>query len=211
VLVSHNAIVVSYHSGPEFRTQNRRISIGPVNMSLIEEISHLVHRVEEGVYDRAKVRAELQRISETPRLYSRWFTVAAVVGLACGAFARLFGGDWPIAAVTVVASSLAMVVRQELAHRNFNYILVVVASAFSATGVVGLMHLWPPFDEQVGIGLAASVLLLVPGVPFINALEDMIKGYNVVGLARVTTAILTILGIALGLLIGMQLIGVDKL
>ncbi len=210
VLVSHNAIVVSYSSRGEFRTKIRRVSRGGVNMSLIEEISHLTHRVEEGKFDNTKIRAELARISTYPRHYNRWFTVIAV-GLACAAFSRLFGGDWPVFGVTWGAASIAMFIRQEFTLRHFNSMLVVIASAFVAGGMVGVIYGLTMFSRQVGLALAASVLFLVPGVPFINAVEDLIKGYTVVGLARGATSALIILAIALGLLTAMCLIGISRL
>ena len=57
------------------------------------------------------------------------------------------------------------------------------------------------------MALVSSVLFLVPGVPFINSIKDMIKGYPLVGLSRGVTAVLTIFAIALGLLLAMQLVG----
>lgn len=206
VLVSYNAIIVTHISGDEFRTKIRRVRTGGVNMSLIEAISHLTHRVEEGKFDRFKVRAELERISATPRGYNRWLTAAAV-GLACAAFSRLFGGDWPVFGVTLVAATAAMLVRQELTHRNFNVLLVVIGTAFVAGGLVGLLS-WFQFSPHPELALAASVLLLVPGVPFINAVEDLIKGHIVVGLARGASGALIILAIALGLILAMQLTGI---
>ena len=104
-----------------------------------------------------------------------------------------------------------MFVRQELTLRNFNSLLGVVASALVAGSMVAVIYLLTEFSRQVGLALAASVLLLVPGVPFINAVEDLIKGYTVVGLARGATSALIILAIALGLLIAMQLIGISRL
>ena len=200
VLVSYNAIIVTHVSGDEFRTKIRRVGAMGVNMSLFEAISHLTHRVEEGKYDRLKVRAELERLSATPRHYNRWVTALAV-GLA------LFGGDWPVFGVTLTAAALAMAVRHELAYRNFNMLLVVIITAFVAGGLVGLVNRFY-FSPHPELALAASVLLLVPGVPFINAVEDLIKGYIVVGLARGTASGLIILAIALGLILAMQLTGI---
>jgi uncharacterized membrane protein YjjP (DUF1212 family) len=208
VLVSHNAIMVTHISGGEFRTKVRRVTIGGVNMSLIEAISHLTHRVEEGKFDRLGVRTELERICRRPRHYNRWLTIVAV-GLACAAFSRLFGSDWPGFGLTLVAAAAAMFVRQELTHRGFNPLLGVIVTAFVAGGVVGLIQKLFLFSLRAELALAASVLLLVPGVPFINAVEDMIKGHTVVGLARGATAVLIIFGIALGLLLAMRLTGVS--
>ncbi len=210
VLVSHNAIMVTQVSGDEFRTKIRRMRAAGVNMSLIKAISHLTHRVEEGKFDRFQVRAELERIRDTPRAYNRWLTLL-MVGLACAAFSRLFGADWPAFGITWVAASVAMFVRQELTHRGFNAILIVIVTAFVASGLVGLIHKLFDFSDKPNLALAASVLLLVPGVPFINALEDVIKGHTVVGVARGTTTLLIILAIALGLLLAMQLTGINTL
>lgn len=206
VLVSYNAIIVTHASGDEFRTKIRRVGAIGVNMSLLEAISHLTHRVEEGKLDRFQVRAELERISATPRRYNRWVTALAV-GLACAAFSRLFGGDWPVFGITLAAATLAMVVRQELTHRNFNLLLVAIITTFVAGGLVGLMN-WFQFSPHPELALAASVLLLVPGAPFINAVEDLIKGHIAVGLARGTVSGLIILAIALGLILAIQLTGI---
>jgi uncharacterized membrane protein YjjP (DUF1212 family) len=209
VFVSHNAIIVSHSSGDEFRTRTRRLGQGGVNMTLVAAISHLTHRVAEGKYDRFQVRAELERISSLPRHYGRLTTVL-MVGLACAAFSRLFGASWLVFAVTLVATCVAMLVRQGLTRHGFNTYLVVLATALVAgllVGLVNLAHLSPHLETA----MAAAVLMLVPGVPFINAVEDLIKGHTVVGLARGTTAVLVILAIALGLILAMQLTGVKGL
>ncbi|MFN2203285.1 MAG: threonine/serine exporter family protein [Caldilineaceae bacterium] len=209
VFVSYNALIVSHSSRGEFRTKTRRIGPAGVNLTLVAAMSHLRHRVEEGKFDAAMVRKDLMRIVDTPRHYNRWLTVL-MVGLACAAFSRLFGGDWFVFAVTLVAASLGMWVRQELARRHLNVLLVVAVSAFVAGAVVGLTRLFaPPFATE--ISMAASVLLLIPGVPFVNAVEDLIKGYTAVGLARFTTSFLIILAIALGLILAMVLTGVKSL
>jgi uncharacterized membrane protein YjjP (DUF1212 family) len=206
VLVSHNAILVTYASGDDFRTKLRRTRRGGVNMVLLEQISHMTHRVEEGKCDRHQLREELARIEGIPRLYNRLTTVVAI-GLACAAFSRLFGGDWPVFGVTFVAASLALLARQEMAKRGFNPLLVVVATAFTAGTVVELIYAGLAFSPHPEPALAAAVLLLVPGVPFINAVEDLIKGYTVTGIARATAALLIIVGIALGLFLATHLIG----
>ena len=70
VLVAHHGLVVSHTSQGRFRTKIRHIAREGVNMTVVTAISHLVHRVEEGKYDRVKVRSELKRISSLPRHYN---------------------------------------------------------------------------------------------------------------------------------------------
>ena len=142
-----------------------------------------------------------------PRSYNRWLVVV-MVGLACAAFSRLFGGDWIIFGITFGASAVAMFLRQELAQRHFNPLLVVVVCAFVAgclASTAGLFHL----SSEPETALAAAVLLLVPGVPLINSAQDLIRGHMVTGIARGVTGLLISLAIALGLLLALSLTGVS--
>lgn len=209
ILVSPNALIITTVSNNEFRTRVRRVSSLGVNFTVVSAISRLSRRVEAGELDRHQVRAELQRISKTPHHYNRWLT-ALMVGLSCAAFSRLFGGDWAVFGVTLAAATLAMLLRQELLRRHFNALLVTVATAFAAgllASTATLFELSPHGDTA----LIAAVLMLVPGVPLINAVEDVIKGYPVLGLVRATTGVLMLLGIALGLLLAIGITGLAPL
>jgi uncharacterized membrane protein YjjP (DUF1212 family) len=205
ILVSPNAIVMTAISGGEFRTKVRRVVGLGVNMAIVTEVSDLHRRVETGELDAAGLRAELRRISDMPGSYNRWLVVIAV-GLACASFSRLFGGDWQVFFVTLLAASGAMFTRQELQQRYFNAFLVTIATAFVA-GVLAGVATHIGLDSQPQTALASSVLLLVPGVPLINAVEDLIKGHIVTGLVRGFTGGLVAICIALGLLLAMALMG----
>lgn len=209
ILVSPNAIAVTTISGDEFRTKIRRIvSIG-VNMHVITEVNTVSHRLWDEGLDRFQVRREFERIDYLPRQYNRWFVVL-MVGLACGAFSRLFGGDWAVFAVTTAAAGGAMWTRQELTRRYFNPLLIVVATAFVA-GVIASTAVILRLSPQPQIALTASVLLLVPGVPLINSAQDLVRGHLVTGIVRGVTGGLVSLGIALGLALALRLMGVGGL
>lgn len=209
ILVSPNALIVTTISGDEFRTKVRRVVTLGVNFNIVAEVNDLSHRVEQGELDRFGVRNELTRIGLLPPLYNRWLVVV-MVGLACAAFSRLFGGDWAVVAVTFAASAVAMAVRQELARRHFNSFMIVTATAFVA-GLLASAATVFQLSDQPQIALASSVLLLVPGVHLINGVEDMIKGHMVTGIVRSITGGLVAVCIALGILLAMQIMGVSGL
>jgi uncharacterized membrane protein YjjP (DUF1212 family) len=209
VLVSPNVIAITTTSGEEFRTKIRRVLNIGVNMYMISAMNRLSRRVTAGELDRFQARSEIVRINNTPPQYNRW-SVVLMVGLACGAFSQLFGGDGPVFVVTFVASSIAMVVRQELTRHHFNPLLVVIATAFVA-GVIASSAVHWHLGAQPELALAASVLLLVPGVQLINSAEDLIKGHSVIGLTRGLVGGLVSLAIALGLALAFQLAGVRGL
>lgn len=209
ILISPNAIVATTISGDEFRTKIRRVvSIG-VNMAILADINELSRRVEMGELDRFGVRAELTRIGKIRSLYNRW-TVVLLVGLACAGLCRLLGGDWAAFAATLIASSVATFFRQEMAHRYFNPLMVVTVTAFVAGTVASVLVRSGLTSTPLPL-LSASVLMLVPGVPLINGMQDMIKGHLVTGFARGFMGALISMAIALGLLLAMLLIGVEGL
>jgi uncharacterized membrane protein YjjP (DUF1212 family) len=52
------------------------------------------------------------------------------------------------------------------------------------------------------VAMIASILLLVPGVPAVNAQSDILEGRPTLGSARVVTVVMTLIFIAAGLWIG---------
>jgi uncharacterized membrane protein YjjP (DUF1212 family) len=206
VFVATNAVQVTTVSGGEFRTKIRRVVDGGVNMTVVSGVNHLSRRVELQELDRQGVRAELDRIGQEPHHYNRWL-MAGMVGLGCGAFSQLFGGDYIMLVVTMISSTIAMIVRQEMQHHRFNTLLVVIVSSFVASLIASSASFFYP-NEKVNTAMTACVLLLVPGVPLINAVEDLVKGHPVVGVARGATGALITLAIALGIILAINVTGV---
>jgi len=209
ILVSPNALVVTTISGDEFRTKVRRVVTLGVNLAVVCAINDLSYRISWGQVDRAAARVELVSISNLRHNYNRW-VVILMVGLACAALSRLFGGDWSVFLVTLVASGSAMFVRQEMVRRHFNPFIIVVVTAFVAGAVASSASIFR-LSPQPQIALAAAVLLLVPGVHLINSFQDMIRGHMVTGLVRGFTGAVISMCIALGLLLAMQLLNVGGL
>lgn len=209
ILVSPNAIVASTINNHQFRTKVRRVPSLGVNMHIIAEISDLSYGVMRGQLDRFSLRRELMRIDRLAPNYDRRLVIAAV-GLACAAFSRLFGGDWAAFLITFVASAVAMFARQELARHYFNPLLVTAATAFVAGLIASAAALFN-LTHQTNIALAASVLLLVPGVPLINSAKDLIQGHLVTGITRGIAGLLISLAIAIGLSLAIWVTGVQGL
>jgi uncharacterized membrane protein YjjP (DUF1212 family) len=70
-----------------------------------------------------------------------------------------------------------------------------------------LLHL----GNEPELALISAVLLLVPGVPLIHSVQDLLKGYMLTGIARGVTGGLIAACIALGLLLAMSLLKVNGL
>ncbi len=171
-------------------------------MNVVTDIQRTVILAEKGFLDALAVRKRLSRIK--PFRYPPWLVVG-MIGLSCAAFSRLAGGDAVVFALTFIASATGMRVRQLIAHRHFNPFLTFAVTAMVTTllSSTGTIMRWgnDPF-----LIMASSVLMLVPGYPFINAVSDMMKGFVDMGMARWTMASLLTLATALGIVGAMNLV-----
>ena len=100
-----------------------------------------------------------------------------------------------------------MTIRQELAHRHHNPFVNFAVAAFVATTIASIGVILE-FGEKPEIAMAASVLLLVPGFPLINAVSDMLKGHISMGIARWVFASLLTVSVSVGIVASMMLTGV---
>ena len=140
-----------------------------------------------------QVRALPQRIPRHPRILA-----AVAAGLACAAFGRLLGTDWVSFVPIFAASAIAQSVRMALAARHTNPFVLTAVVALVASGLAGLGADWAG-SQTSGIAMTASVLLLVPGVPAMNAQTDIMEGYPTMGSARFVTVAMILIFITLAM------------
>ncbi|WP_330982374.1 MULTISPECIES: threonine/serine exporter ThrE family protein [Enterobacterales] len=202
--ISSNAIVLTTLHNGECLTTTRKNNDRGINMHVVTEVQHIVIMAEHRLLDASGVEKRFGQIK--PLRYPRWLVVT-LVGLSCACFCKLNNGGWDGAFVTFCGSTLAMYIRQVLTHRSLHPQINFCITAFAATTVSGLMLRLPAFAQTSTVAMAASVLLLVPGFPLINAVADMFKGHINTGLARWAIASLLTLATCIGVVMAMTLWG----
>ena len=80
--------------------------------------------------------------------------------------------------------------------KGFNHYVIFIASAFAASMYASVAMI---FDTTSEVAIATSVLYLIPGVPLINGVIDIVEGHVLNGIARLTSALMLIVCIAVGL------------
>lgn len=202
--VSSDAIVITSLFKGNCITTTRRCYDRGINMHMVCEVLRMCVMVEKQLLDASQVKLRLNRLR--PFKYNRWLVVL-MIGFSCASFSHFFGGDWAAYITTFFASAGAMILRQELAHRHHNPFVNFAVAAFVATSIASIGVL-VGFGEKPQIALAASVLLLVPGFPLINAVSDMLKGHISTGIARWVFASLLTISVSIGIVASMAMTGV---
>lgn len=192
-----NAIVITTLSEVHCITTVRRSWDQGINMHLVIEVQRMVLEVEAGRLDCEGYRDRLDLLR--PLKYPRWI-VALSIGVSCACFARLASAEAASCLVTFAATTLAMFVRLHLASRHFSPLVTFFATAFCATSIAA-HGLIARIGDTPKTAIAASVLMLVPGFPLINAVADMVKGYMNTGIARWALAMMLSIATCAGILL----------
>jgi uncharacterized membrane protein YjjP (DUF1212 family) len=131
--------------------------------------------------------------------------MAVAVGLACAAFGRLLKVDWAGTGPVFLAACIGQFVRRDLLARHVNVFICATLVSFLSALLGGLGAHWAG-SETVTTAMIASILLLVPGVPSVNAQNDILEGHPTLGSARAVTVAVLLIFVAAGLWFGQVLL-----
>jgi uncharacterized membrane protein YjjP (DUF1212 family) len=177
---------------------------GGVNLARMTQLVRLADRLEQGVIACEDAKIEIDKIMQTQGSWGRLATVGAYV-LSAAAFAVFFGGGKTEVLVSVcvglAAGLLAITIRQaRYAPRLFELLAAASAAAIAgaADSLVGSFVDWIP--------LAAGLIILLPGISLVDALEELSNGHLVSGGARIAGVGVTFLALTFGTVIGQALV-----
>ncbi|QLB13608.1 uncharacterized membrane protein YjjP (DUF1212 family) [Bisgaardia hudsonensis] len=204
-LTPNAVILTTLYKGNCITTARKNADKG-INMQVVTEVQRIVITAEHKIYGIEQVKNKLDSIK--PLKYNRYFVVF-MIGLSCASFAHLSGGDVLISLITFFAASIAMFVRQSLAMKHHNPIIVFAMTAFVGSMIAGIALKYN-IGNDPQIALASSVLLLVPGFPLINSLADILKGHISMGLARWTIATVLTFGACIGIVFALSVLNITS-
>ncbi len=198
LLITHRALMLTIIEKDQqhFFSRLKRTSPHGVNFRVVSGISHLSWNVLEQNWTVVMIAEELQRLKALPH-YPR-LVVLALVGLAGSGFCQIFGGGYLDMMVAFTATVAGLFIRQESIKVKFNPYICVFFAAFTASFIAGMAE-----HFQIGAepekAFATSVLFLVPGVPLINSVTDLMEGNIQNGLTRAINGLLIAFSIAMGI------------
>ncbi|KEQ14082.1 threonine/serine exporter family protein [Endozoicomonas numazuensis] len=189
-------------------TAFRRVTGYAVNLSVVSAISRMSWKASVENWPLVDITQEVERIRSIPH-YPRMILLI-MISLAGMAFCRLAGGEVPAMLLAGVATAIGFTARNKMLASGHNLALSIAAAAFIASTIsgVGLVFHW---GEAPELAVATSVLFLIPGVPMINSIIDLMHGHIIVGQARAMQGIVIAFAIAMGIVISSALLGVHQL
>lgn len=183
----------------------RRCQLPGVHFGIVTEVSLLTWRVLEENLSIDEVEKRMGEIKNLPHHPRRFILLGA--GSACACLCMLAGGSWMDGGIAFIAVICGLFARQEVVKRRFNPLISFIVASLLTTliaGIDAIYHLGSSPEKA----LATAVLYLVPGVPLINCIIDLIEGYIPTAIARGVFGGLILLCIAVGMSLAIMIIGV---
>lgn len=196
ILPAHCIITLTDSTGESY-SHSSTIAETPNDYALNSRLSNLSWRVAEGKISLCEAEGEFPALLDEPRLNT--LTVLLLVVAANAAFCRIFGGDWRAMTIVAVATLIGFTFKILLSQQHVNYMVTTTACAFAAavTGTAG--YVFEGITSTPQVALATSVLFLIPGIPYINSVNDLLTDHYLCAFSRFIRATIITACITVGL------------
>lgn len=220
IYINYNMLMVNLSDSEHSFSKFQRCEKHGINMTAISAVSKLSWRAIREDYSLERYEEELENIRSRKRNYTSW-QVAVGAGFACGGFCipvrlRLAGiplcfhcshSRIPPAGRTQRTGFQSL---YEHRRRRIRFHFAGMASAFISTldlpaPLHTLLHSDTPWHP-----LMACALFIVPGVPLINFVSDMLDSYVQIGITRAVNTLLIVVAMAFGIALAVHVCGIDN-
>lgn len=209
IYVQFNMLMVNLSDNEHSYTKFQRCDKHGINMTTISLISKLSWKAIREDYTIEQYADELEAIAKRPRNYTP-MQVAIGTGFACGGFCIQFGCDWTAFFYASFAAAIGMYLRGLMLRKGLNNYMGIAIAAFISTVIAWATTYLPSSWTDTPLHpLLACALFIVPGVPLINFVDDMLDNYIQVGLTRAINTFLMIVAMSFGIAFFLKLSNFD--
>lgn len=183
--------------------QLERMAPAAINLGNTAELYRLGNRLLDDEISIEQAHSDLQHW-HPEQLYPWWLQVLCW-GLAGGTVAVMLSASWLGITVAAATSALLGVLVTKAGESLREGGLEVVAALFSTFLVFAVNSLIPGLD--VFIIIMSSLIVLIPGLGLTIAVTELSTDHLASGSARLAGALVTLLKLSLGVLVGTVLVG----
>lgn len=185
-------------------TRMRRIGYHGTNLEAVERYNALSRRICAEKPDPEVARQWLNDVKGTIRYFNVWGNLLAHF-LGSFGFALFFGGSWLDGLWAGVCGFVVYFVNKFMDDQKANPFFGTTAASFCMALVAYIIAAFG-LTHNVDTVIIGTLMILVPGLLFTNALRDIIFGDTNSGINRLVQVILIAVAIALGTAAAWQIV-----
>ena len=196
-VLSSGIFITEEKDDKHFYANVKHIPLSTAHLDKVAAVNQLSREIESGKYTPGEAIEELHKIENMPENPKVAQVIAAGVGSAC--FGYLFGGSIFDSLTAFLVGGLLWVFLGFMSKRKkrmTKIMLNLCGGMFSTTLSILGYHLG--IGDNLNHIIIGSIIPLVPGVAFTNAIRDIANEDYISGIVRLVDALLIAFCIALG-------------
>ena len=176
----------------------RKCNKTAVDFNIIYSITKISWQILKKSVSLDELKKFFDDINSKPKIYSHLQIILAV-GIACGGFCCLFGGNFLEIICTSISAMAGKFFQIKLLKYKMNEFLAIDLAAFVATSFAYFLH------PTSVMPMVACSLFLIPGVPIVNAVVDMLNKFFLKALTEFFRAFLIIVSMTAGIAFSVEI------
>lgn len=196
-VLSNGIFITAHLKGKEMFAKVKHVPLAGTNLGIVTEVNDLSREIAAGHVGIEEAFARLKEIEKLKPTTDLMQVVAA--GIGSGAFCLLMQGNFAESfSAFIIGSILYIFVLFAFKHKMSKIIINIVGGGFITVMALIITNLNLPFAISLDKVICGSILPLVPGVAFVNAVRDIADTDFISGTVRMLDALLVFVYIAIG-------------
>lgn len=166
----------------------------------LADLHQLVSGIAAGDVERDDAQARLAAIRQRRKSFPQWIAFLAN-GIWASSFVMFIGGSWFSSLLTLGTSALIMATVYLMGRWRAPDVFATMAGGVMATAIAFALY-WSEIFNDPALMIAASLMLLVPSLRIVSAVQDGINGFPITSAGRIVSSVLNYVGLVAGIVLG---------
>lgn len=200
-VLSNGIFITAGDEKEGFFAKVQHIPVSGTHLNKVVAVNQLSREIVAGKYTVQEAREELERIKNEPG--KKASVLIAASGIGSAAFSYLFGGSLEDAFAAFIVGVLLYVYLLFFCKKHLRKLMTNITGGIVLTILCGVF-------KKIGLGehlefmIIGSIMPLIPGYAFTNAIREIADGDYISGSVRMLDALLIFVCIAIGVGLGVS-------
>ena len=198
----------AYDSEGNYSSRQASIPPAGIHLERLKSLNQLSYKVAEITPNSKTLKKMLERAMHVGEYSDFVILLGRICAMSCLCF--MFGGSvrelLPVAVTTAVIHFLMPILENSGLDR-----IVSNALTMCVSGIVALMFVYGGFSHNVAVIFITMSLLVIPGIPLVNAMRNLLCGREINGILQMLKIFIETMALGMGLYVAIAMFGGDAL
>lgn len=206
-LISGHLSIGARDAEGNYASRQGAVGAAGIHLLRLRQLNRLCYLVVDQTPPPEQLRLKLETASNVREMPDVLIMVARVLALSC--LCVLFGGSWrEVIAVAITAAGMHYLMLL-MEKTGIDHLVVNAITMFLATALVIAMKMLG-FSENVPVVLITVSMLVIPGIPLVNAVRNLLCGNEMNGILQILKITIETLALGVGIYVALWIFGMRE-